>query len=158
MENEYREVVLKEYPNSTRWMKGQLVIGVGNLILTNERLIFLHGVELSPRHIEHIRKLTETGNTNKIIDYALTLHKKNFEVPLSSVISVNMSRYCLLPFPRPYLRISYRGGSKDKEKTLGFMFTIPLLKGIYQLEVTIVWAWARLIRRALRAKQYGIGR
>jgi len=158
MENEYREVVLKEYPHSTRWMKGQLVIGVGNLILTNERLVFLNGVELSPRQIEHIRKLSETGKTNKIIDFALTLHKRNFEVPLSSVISANMRRYCLFPFPRPYLSISYRGGSKDKEKTLGFMFTISLLKGFYQLELTTVWAWVQVIRRALKAKKVGIGR
>jgi len=158
MENEYREVVLKEYPNSTRWMKGQLVIGVGNLILTNERLVFLNQVVLSPRQIEHIRKLSEAAKTNKIIDFALTLHKRNFEVPLSSVISAKMSRYCLFPFPRPYLSISYRGGSKDKEKTLGFMFTIPLLKGFYQLEFTTVWGWVQIIRRVLKAKQSGIRR
>ena len=158
MENEYKEGVLKEYPNSTRWMKGQEIIGVGNLILTNERLVFLHGVELSPRQIATIRKLSETGETNKIIDFALTLHKRNFEVPLSSVISANMRRYCLFPFPRPYLSISYRGGSKDKEKTLGFMFTIPLLKGFYQLEFTTVWGWVQMIRKALKAKQSGIRR
>jgi len=158
MENEYKEGVLKEYPKSTRWMKGQQIIGVGNLILTNERLVFLNGVELSPRQIATIRKLSETGKTNKIIDFALTLHKRNFEVPLSSVISANMRRYCLFPFPRPYLSISYRGGSKDKEKTLGFMFTISLLKGFYQLELTTVWVWVRIIRKALKAKQSGIGR
>jgi len=158
MENEHKEVVLKEYSNSTRWIKGQLTLGVGNLILTNERLVFLNRVVLSPRQIATWRKLSETGNTNKQIDFTLTLHKKNFEVPLSSVISAKMSRYCLLPFPRPYLRISYRGGSKDKEKTLGFMFTIPLLKGFYQLEFTTVWIWVRIIRKALKAKQSGIGR
>ena len=158
MENERKEVVLKEYPNSTRWIKGQLIVGVGNLILTNERFVFLNQVVLSPRQIEHIRKLTETGKTNKIIDFALTLHKRNFEVPLSSVISAKMRRYCLLPFPRPYLSISYRGGSKDKEKTLGFMFTIPLLKGFYQLEFTTVWGWAQMMRKALKAKQSGIRR
>jgi len=158
MENERKEVVLKEYPNSTRWIKGRLTLGAGNLILTNERLVFLNGVELSTRQIEHIRKLSETGKTNKIIDFALTLHKKNFGVPLSSVISADMRRYCIFPFPRPYLSISYRGGSKEKERTLGFMFTIPLLKGFYQLEFTIVWAWRRLIRKALKTKISGIGR
>ena len=158
MENEHKEVVLKEYPKFTRWMKGQLVLGVGNLILTNERLVFLNQVVLTPRQIATWRKLLETGNTNKQIDFTLTLHKKNFEVPLSSVISAKMSRYCLLPFPRPYLSISYRGGGKDKERTMGFMFTISLLKGLYQLEFTTVWVWVRIIRKALRAKQSGIGR
>ena len=158
MENEHKEVVLKEYPKFTRWMKGQLVLGVGNLILTNERLVFLNQVVLTPRQITTWRKLLETGNTNKQIDFTLTLHKKNFEVPLSSVISAKISRYCLLPFPRPYLSISYRGGGKDKEKTMGFMFTISLLKGFYQLEFTTVWVWVRIIRRALKAKKSGIRR
>ena len=158
MENERKETVLKEYPNSTRWMRGQQIIGVGNLILTNERLVFLHGVELTPRQIAYVKKISGTGNSSKVIDYALTLHKRNFEVPLSSVISASMCRYCLFPFPRPYLRINYRGGIKSKEKTLGFMFTISLLKGFYQLELTIVWGWVQIIRRALKAKQSGNGR
>lgn len=160
MKNEYAandEVVLKEYPNSTRWVEGQTIIGVGNLILTSERLVFLHQVELSPRQIEIVQKLSETAKPNKLIDFALTLHKRNFQVPLSSVISVNMSRYCLFPFPRPYLRISYRGGSKNKERSLGFMFTIPLLKGFYQLEITTVTAWVQIIKKALKAKKSVIG-
>jgi hypothetical protein len=158
MENKYREVVLKEYPKYTRWMKGQMILGVGNLILTNERLIFLNQVVLSPKHLQTWRKLIESGNTSKQIDFTLTLHKKNFEVPLSSVISANMKRYCLFPFPRPYLNISYRGGSKDKEKTLSFMFTISLLKGFYQLEVSTIWMWVRIIRKALQAKNSSIVR
>ena len=153
------EVVLKEYPRSTRWLKGQQVVGVGNLILTNQRLVFLNQVELTQRQIEDLQKLRmNSAKTNEEIDFALTLHKSNFQIPLSSVISANMSRYCLFPFPRPYLSISYRGGSKSAEKTLGFMFTIPLLKGFYQLELTTVWAWAQIIRRALKAKQSGTGR
>ena len=150
------EVVLKEYPHSTRWLKEQQVVGVGNLILTNKRLVFLNQVELTQRQIEDIQKLRmDSAKTNEEIDFALTLDKSNFQVPLSSVISANMSRYCLFPFPRPYLRISYRGGSRNREKTLGFMFTIPLWKGWYQLEVTTVWGWVQIIRKALKAKQYG---
>jgi len=161
MENEdqdYNEVVLKEYPNSSRWLREKAVIGVGNLILTNERLVFLYRVALSPRQMETVKQLSETAKVNKMIDFALTLHRRNFQVPLSSVISANICRYCLLPFPRPYLHISYRGGSKNKLKTLDFMFTIPLLKGFYQLEFTTVWGWVQIIRRALKAKQSNVGR
>ena len=147
------EGVIKEYPKSSRWLKDKQVIGVGNLILTSERLVFLHQVVLSPRQTENIRKLSQTGKTNKILDFALTLHKRNFQVPLSSVISANMGRYSLFPFPRPYLRIFYRGGSKQKVKTLSFMFTIPLLKGFFQLEITTVKGWARAINKAVRYKQ-----
>ena len=62
MENERKETVLKEYPNSTRWTRGQQIIGVGNLILTNERLVFLHGVELTPRQIAYVKKISGTVN------------------------------------------------------------------------------------------------
>ena len=110
------EVVLKEYPNSTRWLEGQEVIGLGNLILTNERLVFLHQIPLDEGEMEHLRKLSEARTTGRMIDFALTLHKKNFQVPLSSVISVKTGLYSLLPFPRPCLRISYIIEKKKRRK------------------------------------------
>ena len=149
----HKELVLKEYPHSTRWIKGQLILGVGNLVLTNQRLVFLHGVDLTPRQIAYVKKLSEAGNASKVLDYALTLHKKSFEVPLTAVTSVKMAKYCILPFPRPYLKISYRGRGKDKEKALGFMFTIPLLRGFFQLEFTTVFGWSRMIKKAWNAVQ-----
>lgn len=148
------EVVLKEYPYSTRWLEGQQVIGVGNLILTNERLVFLHRIELTDEEGEHLQKFSEKATTQRMIDLALAIHKKNFQVPLTSVISVKTGLYSILPFPRPCLRISYRSKKKRKKlKTISFMFTIPLLKGLVQLEITTVKAWVRIIGEAVRYKQ-----
>ena len=73
------EIVIKEYPRSTRWLEGQQVIGVGNLVLTDKRLVFLHEVVLSEEQIERLRKLSEGATVNRTIDFALTLHKKNFQ-------------------------------------------------------------------------------
>lgn len=146
-----REVVIKEYPNSTHWVEGQQVIGVGNLILTNERLVFLHQVALSEKEIESLRNISGKATTNEMIDLSLSLHKKNFQFPLSSITRVKTGLYCLIPFPRPCLRIFYRNEKKKQNiLTASFMFTIPLLKGFVQLEITTVRAWVLLINRAVK--------
>ena len=150
------EIVIKEYPRSTRWLEGQQVIGVGNLILTNERLVFLHQVPISEEEIERLQKLSQKITTKEMIDLGLSLHEKNFQIPLSSITLVKTGLYSILPFPRPCLRIFYISG-KRKIKTASFMFTIPLLKGFFQLEVTTVWGWVSMIRRAMRAKQLTTG-
>ncbi len=148
------EVVIKEYPRSTRWLEGQQVIGVGNLILTSKRLVFLNQVPLAEEEIERLRKLSAGAPTSRVIDLALAIHKKNFQITLSSLISVKVGLYSILPFPRPCLRISYRSEKKKKQiKTASFMFTIPLLKGFFQLEITTVWRWVQIIRRVMRGKQ-----
>ena len=146
--NDKNEIIIKEYPNSTRWVEGRDTIGTGNLILTSKRLTFLNRVELSDKQIERIHELSAKATTSRLIDYALTLHKMNFQIPLSSVTWVRMGLYSLLPFPRPSLRIFCLG--RNKEEEFSFMFNIPLLKGIYQWEITTVWHWVSIINRASR--------
>ena len=51
------EAVIKEYPNYTYWLEGYQLARVGNLILTNERLIFLNLVALSKRQAEDFQEL-----------------------------------------------------------------------------------------------------
>ena len=155
------EVVLREYPHSTRWLEGQQVIGVGNLILTNERIVFLHEVALSDEEAERLRKLSGKLTTKEMIDLGLSLHKKNFQFPLSSVTQVKTGLYSLLPFPRPCLRVFYGSGKKKQTiNSASFIFTIPLLKGFFQLEITTVKMWVMLINKAVRHKQLtaGMGR
>lgn len=145
-----QESVLKEYPNSTRLLDGKKVTGIGNLILTTERLVFLHQVALDDKQTESLQKLSATAPLSKLLDYTLTLHKKSFQLPLSSVIAVKVGMFSLLPLPRPCLRISYKSEKKKTTKTASFMFYIPLLKGFYQLEITTVLVWVWLINKAVR--------
>ena len=148
------EVVIKEYPNSTRWLEGGQVIGAGNLILTSERLVFLHQIPISGEEVERFRKLSGKITTKEMIDLALSFHKKNFQVSLSTVTSVKTGIYSLLPLPRPCLRVFYKSSKKDMTtKRLAFMFTIPLWKGWFQLEITTVMTWVKAINRALEYKQ-----
>ena len=148
------EIVVKEYPNSTRWLDGQQVIGAGNLILTSERLLFIHQVPLDEEDLERLQKLSGKMTASRMLDLALSLHKKNFQVLLSSVISVKTGLYSILPLPRPCLRIFYiNEKKKGKTNELTFMFTIPLLKGFFQFEITTVQGWVWIIRKAVKRKQ-----
>ena len=144
------EFILKEYPNSTRWLEGQRIIGAGNLILTSERLIFIHQIPISAEEIDRLRKLSATLTTRELIDLTLPFHKKNFQVPLSSVVAVKTGLFALLPFPRPCLRIFFQGAKNRQVNRLTFMFTIPIWRGWFQLEITTVMGWVAAIRRALR--------
>ena len=147
-----KEVVIKEYPNSTQWLEEKQVIGVGNLILTNERLIFIHRLPLEKKELESLQKISKKVTVKRMIDLALSLHQKNFQVPLSSVISAETGLHSLLPFPRPCLRIHYRSERKQT-KTLAFIFTVPLWKSWFQLEFSTVKGWVWSISRALQHKQ-----
>ena len=151
--NDKDEIIIKEYPNSTRWVDGRDTIGTGNLILTSKRLTFLNRVELSDKQIERIHELSAKATTSRLIDYALTLHKMNFQIPLSSVTRVRIGLYSLLPLPRPCLRISYMSEKKRTISTASFMFTIPLLKGFFKFEITVVQGWIWMIKKVLRHKQ-----
>ncbi len=145
---DFEEIVIKEYPRSTRWMEGQQIVGVGNLILTSRRLIFLHQVQLTDEKIKNMQATLKDRTNDKMIDFALTLHKNNFQIPLTSVVSARMGLYSLLPLPRPCLRITYQ--KKGEIKSASFMFTIPLLRGFFQLEITDIMVWVGKIKRAMR--------
>ena len=147
------ETVIKEYPHSTRWLQGQVVIGVGNLVLTTERLVFLHQIEAGEKMAEKIQQLAEAP-TSRVMDFALTLHRENFQIPVSSLVSAKVGWFSLLPFPRPCLRVTYKADKKGGNlKTESFMFTIPLLKGFFQLEITTVLGWTWMIRKVMRHKE-----
>ncbi|MDO8567646.1 MAG: hypothetical protein Q7R57_02900 [Dehalococcoidales bacterium] len=150
-----KEKVIKEYPTSTRWLEGRKILGVGNLILTNKRLIFLNQVALSDMQMEALKKISEGGDLDKITDYALDLHKSNFDVPLTSVNSARVGLYTLLPFPRPCLRVFWENPKKKGQiKSASFMFTIPLLRGLFQFEIMDVFAWVSRINTAVKQAKW----
>ncbi|MFC2066314.1 hypothetical protein ACFLUO_04535 [Chloroflexota bacterium] len=150
----YDEVVIKEYPNSTHLIQGQRVIAAGNLVLTSERLVFIHRIPISGEEIARLRILSAKITTREMIDLTIPFHKKNFQVPLSSIVSAKTGLNSFFPFPRPCLRISYSTGKRKQHvEMLTFMFTIPLWKGWFQLEITTVTAWVSTIRRVLRYRR-----
>lgn len=144
------EVVRKEHPRSTYWLEGNQVRAVGNLILTNERLVFVRQVALSEKQTEELQRLGKEATTSELIQFALRLHKKNFQLPLSSIVAVKIGLLSFFPL-RPCLRVYYHSASK-KINTLSFLFTIPLLKRLLMTEFPTL-GWINAIKKAVKTKK-----
>jgi len=141
------ETVVKEYPKSTCWLEDRQVRAIGNLVLTDQRLVFLKQVELSEKQAEEIRRLATEATTSELIQFALKLHKKNFQLPLSSIVTARMGLLSYFPI-RPYLSVHYLSVNK-KLKTLDFMFTLPLLKRLMMSEFPTL-GWLNAIKKAVK--------
>ena len=145
-----QERVIKEYPNTTRWLEGRLILGVGNLILTTERIAFLNQVLVKEKHVQKMQELSEAPSS-RVLDYALTLHNNNFQIPLHSLTSAKVGLFAYFPIPRFCLRIAYFS-DKKKIKTISFMFTISILRGFYQFEIATVLSWVSAIKGMMNHK------
>ncbi len=146
------ERVIQEYPRSTRWLEGTRILGTGNLILTNRRLVFLHAIEPTPEQMANIQKMAGAA-TEASVDFALTLHKKNFEIPLRNITRARTGVFAWVPFPRFCLRVDYLEGKKEIPRTASFQFTISLLQGFVRMELTTVLGWAMAIGGAVKRAQ-----
>jgi hypothetical protein len=146
------ERVIREYPNVTIWLEGNKVEGWGNLILTSERLIFLNRVVLEEWQMQKVREFSQNPDLQKILDFSMKLHKKNFEIPLSQVVRARVGIYGFVPIPKMCMRIDHLT-RKDNFMTTGFWFRIPFLKGLVQLELTLVWGWVNAVNSAIKVNE-----
>jgi amino acid transporter len=146
------ERVFKEYPNLSLWLQGNMAQGAGNLILTAERLIFLNRVALEEWQLEKVQQLSREGDFDKVVEFSLKLHKKNFQILLSDVTNVRMGLFSLLPLPRLCMRIQHLT-KKDNLVETSFGFRIPLLKGLVELEITLVMGWITAVKTAVKRRQ-----
>ncbi len=144
------ERVIKEHPNITLWLEDSQVKAAGNLVLTNERLVFLKQAALSEKETETLRKLSKEATTDKLLQFALTLHKKNFQLPLSSILSVKTGFHFTFPFLNLRLRLTYRSASK-KEKTLTFVLKTPFMKVLFRSE-PLTMEWVGAVKKAVKTR------
>ena len=144
------EQVIKEYPNSTYLLIGNYLDAIGNLILTSERLVFLIRAPLSDEQFEETQRMAQEATANELIDFALTLHKNNFQIPLEKVISAKMGLRSYLPLAF-CLRVFHMGRGR-KIKDTSFMFQPPMMKRLMMSEFPTM-GWARAINKAAKKKQ-----
>ncbi len=143
------EVVIKEHPNITLWLEDSQVKATGNLVLTNQRLVFLKLVALSEKKAEELQRLVKEATTNEMIQFALTLNKNNFQIPLSSVMAVKTGFYFTFPRLNLCLRLTYRSASK-KSKQVTFVFKTWFIKVLFRSE-PLTMEWVRAIKKAVKA-------
>ena len=148
-QGENPEIILKQHRRWTRWMEGSRTMGEGSLILTNRRLLFLHRIEASPSIAASIKKLADAP-METVLDHALTLHKNCFQIPLSSIIKVEIGISIGFPFPYFYLGVLYLHSRKLTPHTAAFHFKRPKFDISFQPQLIADWSWKRAIQRAIQ--------
>jgi hypothetical protein len=151
-----REHTIREHPNITYWLEGKLALGKGNLILTSDRLIFLHKVQLTEVQKEQLLKLYKEAGFTESMEYAMKFHKNNFQIPLDNINTVSLGVFRYFPWPRFYMRVIYHGNKKSSQMETGFFFRMAPSRMLFQLELTFVWGWVNIVKGAVRKKWLSI--
>jgi len=149
------EVFIKEYPKSTFLLEGKQVLAKGNLILTNKRLVFLRETDFNEKDAEALQNVLEEGDIGRLLQFCLGLHKKNFQVPLTSIIKTKFRYYFMFTIPQTGMRLTYSTGS-GKEKTITFRFNPPITKQLLMSEFPTL-DWIRAINKAAKAERRAAG-
>ncbi len=132
------EQVIREWPRFSIWLEEKQA-HQGNLILTNEHLVYLKEKVLTEEEILAYNALLEKGaGTGEEIRFAVAMQKKNWSLPLSQVVRARLGIYQWLPF-RLWLMLDYRSSTR-KIRTHTFVFTMGRFKRMLLKEFpTLGW-------------------
>lgn len=149
VQNKDAEIIIKQHPHWTYVIEGRQGRAMGNLVLTNRRLLFLHKIEAGPEVSASIRKLADAP-IETVLDHALTLHKNCFQMPLSSITRVGIGAYVRFPFPYFYLKVYYRRGKKQASNVVNFQFRRKKTIIIFHPQLIEDLGWRKAIKRVLK--------
>ena len=143
------ERIIKEHRKWTQWIETPRALRLGNLVLTNRRLIFLHVIESSPEVKENIKKLADAP-IESVLNYAYTLNKNNFQIPLSNIISLKLGAYNWTPIPHFCLSIIFVDRRYLTNRMVSFQFIRPYKQTILKPQFMLVMDWIRAIKGAIK--------
>jgi len=143
------EIIIRQHRRWTHWLERNKVIGEGNLILTNRRLLFLHRIVSTPDVSASIKELADAP-LEAVLDHALTLHKNSYQVPLSSIMQVGVITLFGFPLPRFCLEIVYLKGKKLDPHTADFKFKTSDPAMMFMPQLFVDLGWQKAIRKAIQ--------
>ena len=148
-QNTEPEIIIKEHRKWTQWIQTPRNLRLGNLVLTNRRLIFLHKIDSSPEVKDNIKKLADAP-IRSVLNYAFTLDKNNFQMPLSNIIGLKIGAYNWTPIPHVCLSIVYVDGKYLTNRMVAFQFIRPYKQTIFKPQFMLVIEWIRTIKQAIK--------
>jgi len=148
-QNTEGEKIIKEHRHWTQWIERHHLMQLGNLVLTNRRLIFLHMIQSSPEVKEHIKNLADAP-TESVLNYAFTLNRNNFQIPLSSIGNVTIGTFRWNPFPHVCLTVVYFDGKQVSSRSASFQFIRPIKQTILKPQLIVDIGWVMAIKKAMR--------
>jgi len=134
------EQVIREWPKYSLWLEDNITHR-GNLVLTDERLVFLKEKVLSDEEILKYNSILENGGgVAEELNFATGMQKKNWSLPLGQIVNARVSIFQWLPF-RLWLEVDHLTAGK-KTRTLYFIFTMGKFKRFLLKEFpTLGWRW-----------------
>ncbi|MBN1643245.1 MAG: hypothetical protein JW856_00265 [Dehalococcoidales bacterium] len=143
------EKILKEHRRWTQWIEKPRLLKLGNLVLTDRRLIFLHKIQSSPDVKENIKKLADAP-METVLNYAFALDRNNFQMPLSSIAGVRIGTFNWNPFPHICLTVVYFDGRQTTNRVASFQFIRPIKQTILKPQIVVLIGWIRDINHAIK--------
>ena len=150
--NKEPEKIIKEHRKWSQWIETPRALRLGNLVLTNRRLIFLHKIESSLEVKGNIKKLADAP-IESVLNYAYTLNKNNFQIPLSNIISLKIGAFNWTPIPHVCLTIIYVDRKYLTNRMVSFQFIRPYKQTILKPQIILVFEWIRAIKQAIKAAE-----
>jgi hypothetical protein len=143
------EKIIKEHRKWTQWIERPRATHLGNLVLTNRRLIFLHQIQSSPNVKDNIKRLADAP-TETVLNYAFSLNGSNFQIPLPAIGKVTIGTFNWTPFPHVCLSIVYFDGKHTTGKSASFQFIRPLKQTIINPQLIVDIGWVQAINKAIK--------
>ena len=125
------ERIIKEHRKWTQWIQTPKKLRLGNLVLTNRRLMFLNVIQSSPEVTESIKKLADAP-MEVVLNHAFKLNGDNFQIPLSAIAGLKIGAYNWTPIPH-----------------------VPYKQTIFKPEIILLFEWIREIKKAIRSAETG---
>jgi hypothetical protein len=147
--NKEPETIIKEHRKWTQWIETPRKLRLGNLVLTNHRLIFLNKISSSPEVSENIGKLKDSP-TEAVLNYAYTLDRQNMQIPLSNIVGLKIGAYNWTPIPHICLTVVFVDGKDIRHRVASFQFIRPYKQTILKPQFMLVMDWIREIKRAVK--------
>ena len=147
--NTEQEKIIKEHRKWTQWIEHPRALRLGNLVLTNRRLIFLHQIQSSPDVKDNIKKLADAP-TETVLNYAFSLNRSNFQIPLSAIGKIRIGAFNWMPLPHVCLSVIYFDGKHTASKLASFQFIRPIKQTILNPQLFVDIGWVRAINKAMK--------
>ena len=146
------ERIIKEHRKWTQWIETPRALRLGNLVLTNRRLIFLHLIQSNPEVNESIKKLADSP-METVLNYAYKLDRKNFQIPLSAIAGLKLGAYNWTPIPHVCLSVIYYDGKNPTSRMVAFQFIRPYKQTILKPQLLLIIDWIRAIKQAIKTHE-----
>jgi hypothetical protein len=147
--NSEPERIIKEHRKWSQWIETPRALRLGNLVLTNRRLMFLHLIQSSPEVSNNIKKLADAP-TESVLNYAFTLNRDNFQIPLSAIAGLKLGAYNWTPIPHVCLSVVFFNGKSLTSRMVAFQFIRPYKQTILKPQLFLIIDWIRTIKAAIK--------